>query len=75
VDESLIKERLLAENPEFRRLLDEHHAHDRALGEIEARSFPTSEDQLREKDLKKRKLLIKDKMALLIQDYRKSQEG
>ena len=75
MDESLIKERLLAESPEFRRLHDEHHEHDRALGELEARYFPTPEDQLREKDLKKRKLLIKDKMAQLIQDYRKSQEG
>jgi hypothetical protein len=72
VDESLIKERLLAENVEFRRLHDEHRDHEISLNALSAKPFLTPEEELRERDLKKHKLLLKDKMALIMRDFQKS---
>ena len=75
MEERLIKERLLAENVEFRRLHDEHRDHDLSLNELSAKPFLTPEEELRERDLKKRKLLLKDKMALIMRDFQKSMQG
>ena len=75
MEERLIKERLLAENLEFRRPHDEHRDHDLSLNELSAKPFLTPEEELRERDLKKRKLLLKDKMALIMRDFQKSMQG
>ncbi|MGD0782158.1 MAG: DUF465 domain-containing protein [Candidatus Aminicenantales bacterium] len=75
MEEQLIKERLLAENLEFRRLHDEHRDHDLRLSELSAKPFLTSEEEIRERELKKRKLLLKDKMAIIMRDFQKSLQG
>jgi uncharacterized protein YdcH (DUF465 family) len=75
MEERLVKEQLLAENVEFRRLHDEHRDHDLSLSELSAKPFLTPEEELRERDLKKRKLFLKDKMALIMRDFQKSKQG
>jgi len=72
MEEHQIKERLLAENFEFRRLHDEHRDHDFRLSELSAKPFLTPEEELRERELKKQKLFLKDKMALIVRDFQKS---
>jgi uncharacterized protein len=72
MDEHLIKERLMAENPEFRRLHDEHRDHESRLSALAAKAVLTDEEQVQERELKKLKLALKDKMYLIMRDFQKS---
>ncbi|MBI3634841.1 MAG: DUF465 domain-containing protein [Candidatus Rokubacteria bacterium] len=67
--ESLI-ERLVAENEEFRRLRDEHHAHDLELETLKGHSPLSAEQQWRVTELKKLKLIAKDRMESIIRHAR-----
>jgi uncharacterized protein YdcH (DUF465 family) len=63
--ESLI-ERLTAENEEFRRLRGEHMEHDRELETLRGRPSLSAEQQWRVTELKKLKLMAKDRMETII---------
>lgn len=67
--ESLI-ERLMAENEEFRRLRDEHHACDLELETLKGTSPLSAEQQWRATELKKLKLMAKDRMEDIIRHAR-----
>jgi len=62
MDENELKELLARENPEFRRVLEEHHACETALDDLVAKPFLNDAETLRVKELKKRKLALKDRM-------------
>jgi hypothetical protein len=72
MDENEIRERLLRENEEFKKMFEEHRRHDERLTVLRGRSSLTDEEKLEESDLKKRKLALKDKMYRLMVGYRKS---
>lgn len=63
--ESLI-ERLMAENEEFRRLRGEHHDYDREIDTLRHSSPLSAEEQWRITELKKLKLMAKDRMEAII---------
>jgi hypothetical protein len=65
-----IKEHLISSNPDFRRLVHEHHSYEAKLEVIRAQSHVTEEQQLEEVNLKKMKLNLKDQMNRMIQEYR-----
>ena len=65
-----IKEHLMSENPEFRRLLEEHKQHEGRLDELLARHHMTEHDHLEEIQLKKKKLHLKDQMNAMISKFR-----
>src|SRR5438128_5415055 len=67
-----VQQILSAEDAEFRRWLEEHHACESRLSELASKSQVTVEDELEEKTLKKRKLLLKDQMAARIRSYETS---
>jgi uncharacterized protein YdcH (DUF465 family) len=67
--EALI-ERLTAENDEFRRLHDEHRKYDDELSALRGRGFLSSEQQWRVSELKKLKLIAKDRMEVFIRQAR-----
>ena len=70
MDQEALIEKLMAENEEFRRLRGEHRQHD---GEIEGlkRTSPLSaEQQWRITELKKLKLMAKDRMETIIRQAR-----
>ncbi len=67
--ESLI-ERLMAENEEFRRLRDEHQRHDRELESLKGTSTLSAEQQWRITELKKLKLMAKDRMESILRHAR-----
>lgn len=69
--ESLI-ERLMAENEEFRRLRSEHQAHDSELETLKRTSPLSAEQQWRITELKKLKLMAKDRMEAIIRHARVS---
>jgi len=61
-----LREQLAQQNPEFRRLLEEHQARDIRLKELSQKGWLTSEEQQEEKRLKKEKLQLKDKMETML---------
>ena len=64
-----VQQILSAEDAEFRRWLEEHHACESRLSELASKSQVTVEEDLEEKTLKKRKLHLKDQMAARIRSY------
>jgi uncharacterized protein YdcH (DUF465 family) len=69
MDEQEVKELLLRENAEFRRAHDDHQACEKALDALRGKSHPSPADGDEERELKKKKLVLKDRMYRLIADY------
>jgi uncharacterized protein YdcH (DUF465 family) len=65
-----IKEHLMSENPEFRRLWEEHRQYEGRLNELLARHHMTAHDHHEEVELKKKKLHLKDQMNSMIAKFR-----
>ena len=63
--ETLI-ERLVAENEEFRRLRTEHREHDQELEALKGTAPLSADQQWRISELKKLKLMAKDRMEAII---------
>lgn len=72
MDENEIRERLLLENGEFKRIHDEHRRYEELLSSLRRKSRLSDEEKIEESDLKKRKLALKDKMYKIMADFRKS---
>lgn len=60
------------EDPEFRQWADEHHRCETRLHELTTKSEISTDEELEEKTLKKRKLHLKDQMAERIRSYESS---
>jgi uncharacterized protein YdcH (DUF465 family) len=61
-----IRQSLLARDPEYRRLAEEHSRCESQLEQILESSYLSSEDLVREATLKKLKLRLKDQMELIV---------
>lgn len=72
MDENQLKELLLSESSEFKKIYQEHQSCKKKLELFKSKSFLTEEEKLEEKELKKQKLSLKDKMYRLMAEYRKS---
>jgi uncharacterized protein YdcH (DUF465 family) len=72
MNEKALKELLLRENADFRRLHEEHQVCEKRLKDLQAKSFLTEEEKLEERELKKRKLALKDRMYLMMAEFRKT---
>ncbi len=68
--EEEIKEHLMSENPEFRRLCEEHKQYEGRLNELLAHHHMTEQGHLEEVQLKKKKLHLKDQMNSMISKFR-----
>jgi uncharacterized protein YdcH (DUF465 family) len=64
-----IQQILAAEDPEFRDWVEEHHRCEDRLNALTAKKEVTTDDEVEEKSLKKRKLFLKDQMAVRIRTY------
>ncbi len=71
-DREVLIQRLTELNDEFRRLRDEHQVHEEELSRLQGRSFLTAEQQWRMSELKKLKLIAKDRMEALIRQSQHS---
>jgi uncharacterized protein YdcH (DUF465 family) len=67
--ENLI-EKLMAENEEFRRLRSEHHHYDEELETLKGTAPLSADQQWRVSELKKLKLMAKDRMEDIIRHTR-----
>ena len=70
MDQETVIERLLAENEEFRTLRVEHHRKDVELEELKGTSPLSAEQEWRITELKKLKLMAKDRMETIIRQAR-----
>ncbi len=70
--EKELKERLLKENEEFKKANQLHQQYEKKLDKLKAKNFLTEAEKQEEKELKKKKLALKDKMYYLMIEYKKS---
>ena len=70
MDQETLIERLMAENEEFRRLREEHRRHDGELEGLKRTASLSAEQEWRITELKKLKLMAKDRMETIIRQAR-----
>jgi uncharacterized protein len=75
IRETELREKLLKDNEEYRRLAAEHQYYDTQLEDLSSKHFLSEEEQLQEKTLKKKKLILKDQMYSMLQKMRKQKEA
>jgi uncharacterized protein YdcH (DUF465 family) len=75
INESELREQLLQNNAEFRRLAAEHQHYSDQLDDLSNKHFLSDDEQLQEKTLKKKKLMLKDQMYSMVQKVRKELES
>jgi uncharacterized protein YdcH (DUF465 family) len=64
-----IQQILSSEDPQFRGWIEEHHQCEARLNELSSKKEVSTDEELEEKTLKKRKLHLKDQMAERIRSY------
>ena len=69
-DAEALIERLAAENHEFRKLRDEHKKYEQELVELNGRGFLSADQHWRVSELKKLKLIAKDRMEAILRQAR-----
>ena len=65
-DREALIQRLLADNEEFKKLRDDHQGYEKELEELKARPFLSADQQWRVSEVKKLKLMAKDRMEAII---------
>ena len=65
VNTGSLRESLLEENEEYRRLASEHHEYESRLSLLTGKAVLTDEEQVEETTLKKKKLRLKDRMEAI----------
>lgn len=63
-------EALPDQDPEYRRLHDEHRSHEQRLQMLAGKPRLSEDEEIEEKRLKKEKLLLKDRMEAIARTYR-----
>jgi len=66
MDHDSIKENLLQDNGEFRKLFEEHQACEGKLSALLGKSDPSGADEVEAKKIKVHKLALKDQMETMI---------
>ncbi len=70
--EKELKEQLLKESEEFKKANQLHQQYEKKLDKLKAKNYLTEAEKQEEKELKKKKLVLKDKMYYLMIEYKKS---
>lgn len=70
-----LKAHLKENDPEFRRIAEQHCAYKKQLQELASRAFLTPEQEVEEIRIKKLKLRLKDQMQEMIDRYRQEHQG
>jgi len=69
--ETELRDQLMSTNEEFRRLAVEHQSYAEQLERLNSMSHLSEEQRIQEITLKKKKLMLKDQMYSIVQQYRK----
>ncbi len=70
--EKELKEHLLKKDEVFRKAYNQHKPLEKKLEKLKQKDFLTEVENMEEKELKKKKLFLKDKMYYLMTEYRKA---
>lgn len=66
-----LREELMRKDQGFRELVQQHQNYEERLNELARLTYPNDEEQLEESTLKKKKLALKDKIYLIIEEHSK----
>ena len=69
---TMVRDALLANNDEFRKLVTEHSQYSQRLDSLTQKRFLSEDEKIEEVRLKKLKLRLKDQMERLEQEFRRS---
>jgi hypothetical protein len=69
-----LRDQLLSNNDEFRRLTQEHTQYSQRLDALTQKRFLNDDEKLEEVRLKKLKLRLKDQMELIEQQFRREHQ-
>jgi uncharacterized protein YdcH (DUF465 family) len=72
-DACSLRDRLLAQSEEYRRLDEQHHQYESRLGALTGKAVLSDEEQVEETTLKKKKLQVKDRMEAIARLARASE--
>ena len=64
-----VKDILIKENQAFKELANQHQNYEKRLTELADLSYPSEEELLEETTLKRKKLVIKDEMYNMMNEY------
>ncbi len=64
-----VRDELLKINPTFRELVHQHTSYEERLYELSHLTYPSDDEQIEESTLKKKKLLVKDEIYAIMNDY------
>jgi uncharacterized protein YdcH (DUF465 family) len=67
-----VRDELLKVNPTFRELVHQHTNYEQRLQELAHLTYPSDDEQLEESVLKKKKLLVKDEIYAIMNQYQVS---
>jgi len=70
-----IRDLLVKENDEYRRLFEKHHANEERLTALNSKVFLNDQEKVESTKLKKEKLLLKDRMVAIATEYLKRNPG
>jgi len=65
----VVKDELIKSNPAFRDLVHQHQNYEKRLIELAHLTYPNEDEQVEESTLKKKKLLVKDEMYSIMEQY------
>lgn len=64
-----VRDELLKENQNFRDLVQQHQNYEKRLNELSTLTYPNDDELVEETTLKKKKLLVKDEIYAIMQNY------
>ncbi len=67
-----VRDELIKENQNFRELIQQHQTYEDRLNELAGLTYPNDDELIEESTLKKKKLLIKDEIYAMMQEYTRS---
>ncbi|HMQ03993.1 MAG TPA: DUF465 domain-containing protein [Pyrinomonadaceae bacterium] len=67
-----VRDELLKTNSTFRDLVHQHTSYEERLNELAHLSYPSDDEQIEESTLKKKKLLVKDEIYAIMNEFQVS---
>lgn len=67
-----VRDELIEKNPDFRNLVQQHQNYEKRLTELAGLTYPNDDELMEETTLKKKKLILKDEIYAIMQNYSKS---
>jgi uncharacterized protein YdcH (DUF465 family) len=70
--EKELKQALMQKNKDFRDVVNLHQKYDDQLEKLESKNYLSENEKIKIRELKKKKLALKDKMYVMMTEYKRS---